>query len=76
MHREKIHRLPVLLLLPCEPVGAVVYQRCGLNLAMVTPWKKQGEAGILVWRALFLATEAGTEIHCGLHSGLKQYGVA
>lgn len=34
---------------------AVVYLRCGLNLAVATPWKKQGEAGILVWLALFLA---------------------
>lgn len=36
-----------------EPFLAAVNQRCGLNLAMVTPWKKLGEAGILVW--LFLA---------------------
>lgn len=28
-----------------EPFLAAVYQRCGLNLAMVTPWKKLGEAG-------------------------------
>lgn len=31
-----------------EPFLAAVNQRCGLNLAMVTLWKKLGEAGILV----------------------------
>lgn len=38
-----------------EPFLAVVYRRCGLYLAVVTPWKKLGEAGILVWLALFLS---------------------
>lgn len=59
MHKTEITQAAYSVLPPRAavmlPVLAVVYQRCGLNLAMVTPWKKQGEAGILVWLALFLA---------------------
>lgn len=36
-----------------EPVLAAVNQRYALNIAMLTPWKRLGEAGILI--CLFLA---------------------
>ena len=58
-----------------EPFLATVYQRCGLNLAMVTPWKKLGEAGILVCLALFLARRLRRKYIAGSTQGYNNMGL-
>lgn len=57
-----------------EPFLAAVYRRCGLNLATVTPWKKLGEAGILVWLALFLAWRSRRKYIMGYTQGYNNMG--
>lgn len=57
------------------PFLAAVYRRCGLNLAMVTPWKKLGEAGILVWLALFLARRLRQKYIVGYTRGYNNMGL-
>lgn len=58
-----------------EPFLAVVYRRCGLNLAMVTPWKKLAEAGILVWVGLYLAWRLRRKYIVGYPQGCNNVGL-